>query len=113
MRNILTNPHPIAISKVSPLGPTIALAFAVLLVIFAAQAARAQTFKVLHTFKGGNDGTGPTGGLIRDSAGNLYGATPDRGARGYGVLFKLDAKDKFTALYSFSGGKEGGGPTAI
>jgi uncharacterized repeat protein (TIGR03803 family) len=31
--------------------------------------------KVLHTFKGGGDGTNPIGGLIFDTAGNLYGTT--------------------------------------
>ena len=37
---------------------------------------------VLHTFTGGTaDGAGPAGGLVRDSAGNLYGATRLGGAR--------------------------------
>jgi uncharacterized repeat protein (TIGR03803 family) len=31
--------------------------------------------KVLHTFKGGGDGTNPIGGLIFDPAGNVYGNT--------------------------------------
>jgi uncharacterized repeat protein (TIGR03803 family) len=34
---------------------------------------RARELTVLHTFKGGRDGAVPLAGLIRDSAGNLYG----------------------------------------
>jgi hypothetical protein len=40
--------------------------------------AKAQTFKVLHTFHG-PDGNGPVGVLTRDSAGNLYGTTSGTG----------------------------------
>jgi len=36
-----------------------------------------------------SDGGDPIGGLVRDSAGNLYGTTYDGGASGYGVVFKL------------------------
>lgn len=46
---------------------------------------------VLHTFSGGNDGALPVAGLIRDSAGNLYGTTLQGGtgcANGCGVVFK-------------------------
>ncbi len=35
----------------------------------------AWTEKVLHEFRGGSDGNGPFGGVIFDSAGNLYGTT--------------------------------------
>ena len=30
---------------------------------------------VLYTFTGGADGSGPSAGLVRDAAGNLYGTT--------------------------------------
>lgn len=40
---------------------------------------------VIHSFSGGNDGMMPYGGLISDSAGNLYGAT----SLGVGTVFKL------------------------
>ena len=45
---------------------------------------------VLHTFTGA-DGEFPDAGVIRDTAGNLYGTTADGGGPngGYGVVFKL------------------------
>ena len=36
---------------------------------------RTGTLTVLHTFTGNNDGAVPLAGLIRDSAGNLFGTT--------------------------------------
>lgn len=47
------------------------------------------TKRTLHQFTGGRDGANPDGGLIFDSAGNLYGTTPLGGSAGYGVVFKL------------------------
>jgi uncharacterized repeat protein (TIGR03803 family) len=43
---------------------------------------------VLHRFVG-SDGADPAAGLLRDSAGNLYGTTFDGGATGQGVVFEL------------------------
>ncbi len=40
------------------------------------------TEKVLYNFQGGNDGDLPTGPLVFDSAGNLYGATEFGGGKG-------------------------------
>ena len=45
---------------------------------------------VLHAFSGAGDGWNPTGNLIRDATGNLYGTTPFGGAHGLGVVFKVD-----------------------
>jgi uncharacterized repeat protein (TIGR03803 family) len=70
--------------------------------------AQAQTYTVLHTFTG-TDGESPLG-LVRDSAGNLYGVTQLGGASGQGVVFKLDATGE-TVLYSFTGGADGSYPT--
>lgn len=36
--------------------------------------------KVLYSFQGGTDGATPVGGVVFDSAGNLYGATQDGGS---------------------------------
>jgi|tagenome__1003787_1003787.scaffolds.fasta_scaffold20986322_3 uncharacterized repeat protein (TIGR03803 family) len=55
----------------------------------------------------GFDANGPNGGipngLIRDSAGNLFGTTLQGGLGGYyyGVAFKLDPVDNFTVLHDF------------
>jgi len=57
------------------------------------------------------DGAYPYAGVIRDSAGNLYGTTYDGGA-GYGVVYKLDNTGKETVLYTFTGGADGGYPKA-
>jgi len=65
---------------------------------------------VLHTFTGGADGGYPYAGLIRDSAGNLYGTTSGGGTAGSGVVFKLDPEGQETVLYSFTGGTDGGDP---
>jgi len=81
-------------------------------------AAQAQTFKVLHRFGGPGDGENPYGGLVRDSAGNLYGTTSAGGIdgancfEGCGVVFKVDKTGNETILYSFTGGADGGNPVA-
>jgi len=56
----------------------------------------------LYSFTGGADGATPYAGLVRDSAGNLYGTTESGGA-GYGVVFKLDAAGNYTVLHTFTG----------
>ena len=65
---------------------------------------------VLYTFTGGADGGYPLAGVIRDSAGNLYGTTNGGGASNAGVVFKLDKAGNETALYSFTGGADGSNP---
>ena len=87
----------------------IAIAIAMAAVVLALPA-QAQTYTVLYNFTGtGGDGGGPIGRLIRDSAGNLYGTTTGGGAFGFGTVFKLDARDTETVLYSFAGGASGDG----
>jgi uncharacterized repeat protein (TIGR03803 family) len=73
--------------------------------------------KVLYSFKGGADGGFPWGGLVRDSAGNLYGTTSVRGSGkncpyACGVVFKLDNLGQETVLHSFNGGADGEYPLA-
>jgi uncharacterized repeat protein (TIGR03803 family) len=63
----------------------------------------------LYTFTNGTDGANPAGGLVRDSAGNLYGTTKLGGA-GFGVVFKLDSTGGETVLYTFTGNNDGAGP---
>jgi uncharacterized repeat protein (TIGR03803 family) len=44
---------------------------------------------ILYKFTGGNDGGAPTGQLIQDSQGNLYGTAGEGGAFGGGVVFEV------------------------
>ena len=74
--------------------------------------AQAQTLTVLHSFKGGGDGTNPLAGLIRDGKGSLYGTSQLGGAFNYGTVFKLDATGKYTLLYTFAGSPDGANPVA-
>jgi uncharacterized repeat protein (TIGR03803 family) len=68
------------------------------------------TETVLYSFTGGADGSFPLGGLIRDSAGNLYGTTNGGGGSNAGVVFKLDISGHATVLYGFTAGADGGFP---
>jgi len=81
-----------------------------LLCFLAAHPAQAATFKVLYSFQAQSDGDGPSSGVIRDAAGNLYGTTYAGGAFGYGTVFKIDKHGNETVLYSFSGGTDGENP---
>jgi uncharacterized repeat protein (TIGR03803 family) len=67
--------------------------------------------KTLHQF-GGPDGANPVGGLIRDSAGNLYGTTEMGGRYRSGTVFKLDRTGAESVLYSFAGPPDGQDPEA-
>jgi uncharacterized repeat protein (TIGR03803 family) len=95
---------------------TLACAAIALLLVFAVIPMRlhAQSFSVIHTFAGGSgDGSIPTGTLIRDSAGNLYGTTqfggtcPESGY-GCGTAFKMTANGTLVWLYPFAGGATDG-----
>jgi uncharacterized repeat protein (TIGR03803 family) len=59
---------------------------------------------VLHSFTDGADGDGPVGGLVRDSAGNLYGTTVQGGSANVGTVFKVDPSSNNTVLHTFAGG---------
>ena len=67
---------------------------------------------VLHTFTSGADGSNPVAGVIRDSAGNLYGTAFVGGALNMGTVFKVDRTGKFSVLYSFTGAPDGSQPLA-
>ncbi|HEX3652996.1 MAG TPA: choice-of-anchor tandem repeat GloVer-containing protein [Rhizomicrobium sp.] len=68
------------------------------------------TLTTLYSFAGGSDGAFPDGGLARDKADNLYGATFGGGAANTGTVFKLTPGGTETVLYSFTGGSDGGRP---
>jgi uncharacterized repeat protein (TIGR03803 family) len=72
------------------------------------------TTRVLHRFTGGTDGSGPSGGLILDTAGNLYGMTALGGAvngacgppsPGCGLLFKIDTGGNYAVVHNFTEGE--------
>jgi uncharacterized repeat protein (TIGR03803 family) len=65
----------------------------------------------LYSFTGQADGSFPQAGLVRDTAGNLYGTTTAGGAFNSGTVFKLDTTGKATVLHSFTGGVDGAFPT--
>jgi uncharacterized repeat protein (TIGR03803 family) len=69
--------------------------------------------KLLYSFDY-TDGSGPSGGLIFDAAGNLYGTTYSGGAYGHGEVFQLspnaDGSWTETVLHSFASGGDGQRP---
>lgn len=70
------------------------------------------TETVLHRFSG-TDGGNPFSGLIRDTAGNFYGATLSGGSHALGLVFKLSLTStgwKETVLHNFAGGTDGALP---
>ena len=72
--------------------------------------ARAQTTygeTVLHSFTSPQRGVYPYGGVIRDSAGTLYGTTAGGGSSAVGVVYKLDTAGQETVLYTFTGEQTG------
>ena len=75
---------------------------------------RAQTASeiVLHNFGSPPTGANPSTGVIRDSAGNLYGTTQTGGTAGAGVVYRVDPAGHYTVLYNFTGGADGGRPMA-
>jgi len=80
--------------------------------VVASHSIQAQTFTVLHNFKGSPDGAYPYAGLIEDGRGNLYGTTSDGGSYNYGIVFKVGANGAETRLYTFAGKNDGGTPYA-
>lgn len=83
---------------------------AILLLIFGLlTTAPAQTFTMLHTFKGApTDGEAPYGPLNRDAAGNLYGVAAEGGAgkcgnSSCGIAYALNKVGKELGVYSFKG----------
>jgi uncharacterized repeat protein (TIGR03803 family) len=70
------------------------------------------TETTLYIFVGNPDGSDPLGGLIIDSAGNLYGTTQYGGPYAYGTVFELTPNGNGTwteqILHSFRGYKTDG-----
>jgi len=86
-------------------------------VVFKVTATGTET--VLYSFTGGADGGFPYGGLLRTSAGDLYGTTSAGGIatgncypNGCGVVFEVNTAGKETVRYSFTGSPDGAYPYA-
>lgn len=64
----------------------------------------------------GTNGSEPLGGVILDSAGNIYGTTVNGGALGYGMVYEVipNKSGSWTekTLYSFKGYTDGSNPSA-
>lgn len=85
--------------------------------LMTATRASAQTYSLLYSFAASyNIGAGPYAGVIKDSAGNLYGTTAGGGTNGNGTAFQivppLISGGAWTenVLYNFTGLTDGGGP---
>jgi uncharacterized repeat protein (TIGR03803 family) len=66
---------------------------------------------VLYSFGAYPDGSSPSGGLVMDEDGNLYGTTQEGGSEtscfgGCGTVFKLDESDTETILLNFAPSNE-------
>ncbi|HEY3972920.1 MAG TPA: choice-of-anchor tandem repeat GloVer-containing protein [Candidatus Sulfotelmatobacter sp.] len=82
---------------------SLVLALALTAMLTATPAAQAQTFTVIHTFTGGNDGIDPLDALLLAPDG-IYGNTYDGGGNSsIGTVFRIDKMGEYTVLYRFPG----------
>jgi len=59
-------------------------------------------YTVVYAFEGGADGGDPTGNLVKDGSGHLYGTTWTGGSgRRCGVVYQMDAAGNETVLHEF------------
>jgi hypothetical protein len=103
---------------------SLALASALAIVLAVPSIATGQHYTILYNFDGTHhyDGIHPSGGLVFDSQGNLYGTTYDGGMyecfenEGCGIAFELTPIQGGgwlkTTIYYFQGGSDGGWPAA-
>jgi len=101
-----------------PHGATAVFAFSIIFVLALAiigKPAQAQKFEVLHTFRSGDGPQVPSGQLILDAEGNLYGVAGGGTGRcsfdePCGTVFKMNKTGALVRVYSFktpgSGGNE-------
>jgi len=81
------------------------------------------TFITLYTFNGGTDGYGPSGSIVFDEAGILYGSTSAGGVPGTcgglgcGTVYKLsqypDGHWEHTVIYTFKSDADGAAPQGL
>jgi hypothetical protein len=73
---------------------------------------KSGTYKVLHNFgamvlnidgKSVTDGYFPNAGVTVDSSGNVFGATEDGGANGWGMVWEITSAGVYKDLHDFGG----------
>lgn len=91
--------------------PRLSVAILILTLCITPASAVAQQEQVLFSFNPSDDGgAGPSGSLISDAAGNLYGATSDDGTYGGGTVYMLSPTGTGwveTTLHEFGNGTDG------
>ena len=101
---------PTSVLRTGLWAPAFAVALLCALSVILAQSAPAQTFTVLHSFTGGQDGKWSVSGITMGSPETLYGTTYAGGTNqqncqaGCGTVFKLTLHNSnwiFTPLYDF------------
>jgi uncharacterized repeat protein (TIGR03803 family) len=65
------------------------------------------SYKLLHTFSAGSDGSGPNARLAIDPTGDLFGTAGAGGANKNGTIWEYSAKGAFSNLHSFGGSGDG------
>src|SRR5215469_1502902 len=119
----MTSPRTHQTSHTNPLNAALtACALVIALAMVAPEPAVAQTFSVIYQFAGGPLGANPWAGMVMGRDGNLYGTTVSGGAgtcpafldvEGCGTVFKFNpSTGRYTVLYQFTGGTDGGNPLA-
>jgi uncharacterized repeat protein (TIGR03803 family) len=69
---------------------------------------------VLYNFTGGYEGSSPSGGVVFDTDGNLYGTTRLGGLNNVGIVFRLTPSAPYwtiSVVHAFTGNKDGGSPS--
>lgn len=93
------------------------LSMCIVVLLVSCVLATAQREKVLYAFGANSaDGAGPSGGLIADAAGNLYGTTGIGGASNAGTVYEMSPSTPNnpwteTILYAFGGSQDGADPS--
>jgi uncharacterized repeat protein (TIGR03803 family) len=69
---------------------------------------------VLYNFAGGNDGIGPTTGLVTDLTDNLYATTALGGQYNAGVVYQLTSPGGMeSVIHAFNATVDGRSPTGV
>jgi len=67
----------------------VAFVIALFMVLVRTESLAAPKFKVIHSFTGSPDGSGPAAGLTRGPNGSFFGATESGGVFGLGTVYSF------------------------